>query len=318
MSAAGGKLTLATHWRQRSMLYGEPSRELTEAEREVLVEGGVRLNAEPEGDALAATTTQFAALVSTSLTTKEAAVRLGIPESRMRQMIARRTLYSVLLDNRRHIPAFQFAQQGGSTRETGPSRPPADGSLVGGRQEGGAVKGVPRQARGLPASVGAETNRPAKRSRHRPIPGPSYCGSDSGGRHRSCPRQPQHGVKADDDPLRRNHPRRDRGVEGVGQGDAQDRRMACLERRFDFGGQRFLGEACPTIHMSACRGAPMMRQAIGLVRAVGFGGLAFLGECRRDVGASKRPAHPRRRMRNGGGTRGIAGRCFPVRVRGQW
>ena len=95
------------------MLYGEPLRELTEAEREVLINGGVRLDAEPQGDPLAATTAQFAALVSTSLTTKEAAKRLGVPESRVRQMIARRTLYSVLLNSRRRIPAFQFAQRGG-------------------------------------------------------------------------------------------------------------------------------------------------------------------------------------------------------------
>lgn len=113
-----------------TMLYGEPSRELTEAEREVLIEGGGRLDAEPEGDPLAATTAQFAALVSTSLTTKEAAAHLGMPESRIRQMIARRPLYSVLLDNRRLIPSFQFAQRGGSMRETGPSRSPAEGSLV--------------------------------------------------------------------------------------------------------------------------------------------------------------------------------------------
>ena len=113
-----------------TMLYGEPSRELTVAEREVLVEGGVRLNAERAGDPLAATAVQFAALVSASLTTKEAAVRLGMPESRIRQMIARRTLYSFLLDNRRHIPAFQFAQRGGSARETGLSHSPADSSLV--------------------------------------------------------------------------------------------------------------------------------------------------------------------------------------------
>ena len=96
-----------------TMLYGEPLRELTEAEREVLINGGVRLDAEPKGDPLAATTAQFAALVSTSLTTKEAAKRLGVPESRVRQMIARRTLYSVLLNSRRRIPAFQFAQRGG-------------------------------------------------------------------------------------------------------------------------------------------------------------------------------------------------------------
>ena len=96
-----------------TMLYGEPLRELTEAEREVLISGGVRLDAEPTGDPLAATTAQFAAIVSTSLTTKRAAKRLGMPESRVRQMIARRTLYSVLLNGRRRIPAFQFAPRGG-------------------------------------------------------------------------------------------------------------------------------------------------------------------------------------------------------------
>ena len=113
-----------------TMLYGEPALELTEAEREVLIDGGVRLDAEPEGDPLAATTAQFAALVSTSLTTKEAAARLGMPESRIRRMIARRTLYSVLLDNRRHIPAFQFAQQGGPMGRARPSPAAAKGALV--------------------------------------------------------------------------------------------------------------------------------------------------------------------------------------------
>ena len=96
-----------------TMLYGDLSGELTEAEREVLISGGVRLDAKLAGDPLAATTVQFAALVSTSLTTKEAAKRLSIPESRIRQMIARRTLYSVLLNSRRRIPAFQFTPNGG-------------------------------------------------------------------------------------------------------------------------------------------------------------------------------------------------------------
>ena len=95
------------------MLYGDPMRELTDTEREVLVKGGVRLDAEPQSDSLAATIVQFAALMGTSLTTKEAAQRLGVPESRVRQMVARRTLYSVLLNSRRRIPAFQFAQGGG-------------------------------------------------------------------------------------------------------------------------------------------------------------------------------------------------------------
>ena len=113
-----------------TMLYGEPSGELTEAEREVLIKGGVYLDAEPKGDPLAATTAQFAALISTSLTTKEAAVRLGMAESRIRQMIARRMLYSVLLDNRRHIPAFQFAQRSGSRGRAVPSSSTAKGSLI--------------------------------------------------------------------------------------------------------------------------------------------------------------------------------------------
>ena len=96
-----------------TMLYGDPIQELTDTEREVLVKGGVRLDAEPQGDPLATTMIQFAALISTSLTTKEAAQRLGVPESRVRQMVARRTLYGVLLNSRRRIPAFQFAQGGG-------------------------------------------------------------------------------------------------------------------------------------------------------------------------------------------------------------
>ena len=96
-----------------TMLYGDPIQELTDAEREVLVKGGVRLDAEPQSDPLAATMVQFAALMSASLTTKEAAQKLDVPESRVRQMIARRTLYGVLLNSRRHIPAFQFAQGGG-------------------------------------------------------------------------------------------------------------------------------------------------------------------------------------------------------------
>lgn len=96
-----------------TMLYGDPRRELTEAEREALIDGGVLLDAEPAGDPLAATTAQFAALVSTSLTTKNAAKRLDTPESRVRQLIARRTLYSVLLNGRRRIPIFQFTRRGG-------------------------------------------------------------------------------------------------------------------------------------------------------------------------------------------------------------
>lgn len=94
-------------------LYGEPRDELTPAELAVMKAGGVDLEATPERDPIAETAVQFAAIIDSSLTTKEAAGRLRMPESQVRQMIARRTLYSVLLNNRRYIPIFQFEKDGG-------------------------------------------------------------------------------------------------------------------------------------------------------------------------------------------------------------
>jgi hypothetical protein len=76
-----------------TMLYGEPTEELTSEEQ-------------------SETAVQYAAIIESSLTTKEAATRMAIPESQVRQMIARRTLYSILLNNRRYIPIFQFEKDG--------------------------------------------------------------------------------------------------------------------------------------------------------------------------------------------------------------
>ena len=73
-------------------------------EREALIEGGVNLDATPARDPLAETAVQYAAIIESSLTTREVAQRLHVPESQIRQMIVRRTLYSILLDNRRYIP----------------------------------------------------------------------------------------------------------------------------------------------------------------------------------------------------------------------
>ncbi len=95
-----------------TMLYGEPTEELTPEEQAVLRQGGVNLDATPVRDPLAETAVQYAAIIESSLTTKEAAARMQIPESQVRQMIARRTLYSILLNNRRYIPIFQFEKDG--------------------------------------------------------------------------------------------------------------------------------------------------------------------------------------------------------------
>ena len=96
-----------------TMLYGETATELSAGERQVLIDAGVNLQAESRADALATTAVLYAAIIDTSLTTPKAAERLSAPQNRVRQMIARRTLYSVLLDNRRYIPVFQFDKAGG-------------------------------------------------------------------------------------------------------------------------------------------------------------------------------------------------------------
>jgi hypothetical protein len=95
-----------------TLLYGDPTDELTADEQAVLKEGGVNLAASPTRDPLAETAVQYAAIIESSLSTKEAAARLGMPQSQVRQMMARRTLYSILLNNRRYIPIFQFEKNG--------------------------------------------------------------------------------------------------------------------------------------------------------------------------------------------------------------
>ena len=91
---------------------GSALEELSSAEQDVLRAGGVRLETTPDGDPLRDSAVKFAALLEGSLSTSDAASRLGLPESRVRQMTARRTLYSVLLDARRYLPAFQFGPDG--------------------------------------------------------------------------------------------------------------------------------------------------------------------------------------------------------------
>jgi hypothetical protein len=96
-----------------TLLYGEPTDELTAEEQRVLKEGGVDLTKVVNRDPVADTAVQFAAIIESSLTINEAARRIEKAESQVRQMIARRTLYSILLDNRRYVPLFQFRKSGG-------------------------------------------------------------------------------------------------------------------------------------------------------------------------------------------------------------
>ena len=88
--------------------YGETTRELTAAEQAVLRRGGLVLEEQPGPDPLAETAVKFAAIIKSGLSTSEAGKRLGFGAGRIRQMVADRTLYSILLEHRRYIPIFQF------------------------------------------------------------------------------------------------------------------------------------------------------------------------------------------------------------------
>ena len=95
-----------------TLLYGEAEAELTAEEQAILKEGGIDLDTVIVRDPLAETAVKYSAIIESSQSIKEAAASMGKAESHLRQMIARRTLYSLLLDNRRYIPAFQFTKTG--------------------------------------------------------------------------------------------------------------------------------------------------------------------------------------------------------------
>ena len=61
---------------------------------------------------MAETVAKYAAIVVCSLSSKSASQRLGVAPSRIRQMVADRSLYSFLLGGTRHIPDFQFSDAG--------------------------------------------------------------------------------------------------------------------------------------------------------------------------------------------------------------
>jgi hypothetical protein len=91
------------------MAYGDATSGLTAEEQAVLKEGGLTLEPLPGSDPLADTAVKYAAIITRSLSTREVSHRLGLTASRVRQMIADRSLYSFLIDGNRYIPVFQFA-----------------------------------------------------------------------------------------------------------------------------------------------------------------------------------------------------------------
>jgi excisionase family DNA binding protein len=101
-------LTQAIQSMHRSV-YAESAHELTAAELEVLEESGVDVDEHAElPDPMVEYATEFAAILKTSLSTTQAAKRLGVHAVRIRQMIGDGTLYAVRLAGRWRIPEFQF------------------------------------------------------------------------------------------------------------------------------------------------------------------------------------------------------------------
>ena len=99
--------------RMEPLTYGDAPDGLPAAEQAVLRAGGLDLEPQRRSDPLAMTAVKYAAIVARSLTSQQVGERLGLAGSRVRQLIADRSLYSFLMGNRRLIPRFQFLPDGG-------------------------------------------------------------------------------------------------------------------------------------------------------------------------------------------------------------
>lgn len=97
-----------------SALRDDPEYELPENEALVLREGGFDLAARAMGpaDPAARGVAEYAALLQTALSTREAAERLGVQPSRIRQRLGEGTLYGIRIDSEWCLPLFQFTDDG--------------------------------------------------------------------------------------------------------------------------------------------------------------------------------------------------------------
>lgn len=95
-------------------LYAPSSAELTAAELALLKQASADVDEHPDReDPMMAYATEFAAILTTSLSAAQAAEHLGgLTAVRVRQMIREGTLYAIRIERRWKIPAFQFEAEG--------------------------------------------------------------------------------------------------------------------------------------------------------------------------------------------------------------
>jgi hypothetical protein len=94
--------------------YPEPRRALEREQAELLERGGFELDRLEFGleDPIARAAFEYAVLRTTGLTTHQAAKRLGVNDSRVRQRLAERALYGIKAGDEWRPPVFQFARTG--------------------------------------------------------------------------------------------------------------------------------------------------------------------------------------------------------------
>jgi hypothetical protein len=94
--------------------YPEPRRALEREQAELLERGGFELDRLEFGleDPIARAAFEYAVLRTTGLTTHQAAKRLGVNDSRVRQRLAERALYGIKAGDDWRLPVFQFARTG--------------------------------------------------------------------------------------------------------------------------------------------------------------------------------------------------------------
>ncbi len=94
---------------QATMPSVDDTSDLTQSELDVLLRGGFDPHAEMNLEPIATRAAEYSALLASSSTVHEAAKRLGVTDSRVRQRLGERSLYGILTGKKWRLPAFQFS-----------------------------------------------------------------------------------------------------------------------------------------------------------------------------------------------------------------